>query len=292
MAKKVINTIEIDIVTKGFDTAEKAVKNIDSGQGELYNKAQKVNKAVEKGRAIIKEYGDSMPVAKAKELEKYMRIISEETADMAEMDEIVIFNKKESENLRKIEDAMNSIKARIKEIQKLKVSLPKDMEENRIKELKTQKTVKGADGKSVSMDALRDKDGNAQFNSKADLEMMAKSSDVKVQKAAQAALHQLGITAQKSADKIKLLNEEEAKLNNTLDAKRSAYNDLATVVRKITDEEKVSFETVSKFTEEQVKQVQKVVEETQKQGDAFVKTSKSIDKHNASLGGAVKQLFS
>jgi chromosome segregation ATPase len=292
MAKKHTQTIEIDIVTKGVDTAEKAIAGIDNSHGELYKHAQKVSKAIENIRSITAEYGDNIPITKAKELANYMKIIAEETSEMAELDEIVVFNKKESEHLKKISSEIDSIKSKLKEIKKEKINIPVKMEQERIEDLKSQKTTKGADGKSVSLSPLKNDDGSSKFNSKEDLVNLSKSADPKVAQAAQAALHQLSLTAEKASAKVAVLEQEYNKLNNTLQQKNEEYNNLSTTIRTLTNEEKVAFETTSKFTEEQVKHIKQAIEASQKEGAEFVRTSKSIDQHNTSLGGAVKQLFS
>lgn len=293
MAKNKVQTmIEIDIVTKGIESAEKAISNIDSSQGELYKHAQKVTRAIDKIREITNEYGENIPIAKAKELAKLMRIISEETADMASMDEVVIFNKKELDTLKKLEDSIDAIKTKIKNLKKEKATIPVKMEQERVSELKTQKTAKGADGKSVSLDALKNGDGSSKFETRGDLESLSKSADPKVAKAASAALHQLDITAAAAAEKVAKLDEEYQKLNATLQAKNEEYNNLSTSVKTLTDEEKAAYETVSKFTESQVKNIERATDASQKQGQEFVKTTKIINAQNATLGKAVKSLFS
>jgi hypothetical protein len=208
MAKKHTQTIEIDIVTKGVDTAEKAIAGIDNSHGELYKHAQRVSKAIENIRSITAEYGDNIPITKAKELANYMKIIAEETSEMAELDEIVVFNKKESEHLKKISSEIDSIKSKLKEIKKEKINIPVKMEQERIEDLKSQKTTKGADGKSVSLSPLKNDDGSSKFNSKEDLVNLSKSADPKVAQAAQAALHQLSLTAEKASAKVAVLEQE------------------------------------------------------------------------------------
>lgn len=294
MAKqdKITKIIEIDIVTKGTDLAQKAIDGIDSSQGALYNSAQKIQKRINKIKEITQEYGENIPVAKAKEMSTYMREISEEMAAMADMDEIVIFNKKESDRLQKISDEIQNITNKIKTIQNTKAKISVEMEAERIEDLKKQKTAKGADGKSVSLSSLKNEDGSSKFNSKADLEKLAKDKDEEVAKAAQAALHQLGITAQKAATKIATLTEEENKLQESLRKHNEEYNNLSHITKTLSNEEKTRYETASKYMSEHVKGVEKAVEAAQKEGEEFVKAGKKVDGHNISLGRAVKSLFS
>jgi chromosome segregation ATPase len=292
MAKKHVQTIEIDVVTRGVEAAEKSIAGIDSSHGELYKHAQKVTKAIEKIRNITSMYGDNIPVAKAKELANYMKIISEETSDMADLNEVTIVNKKETENLKKISAEIESIQKRLKEIKKEKINVPIEIEKERLEELKTQKTAKGADGKSVSLSPLKNEDGSSKFETKADLEKLASSDDLKVAQAAQAALHQLGLSAEKASAKIAALNQEHDKLTNSLRQKNEQYNELSTTVRTLTDEEKTSFESVSKFTDELLRKILEATDATQKQGEEFVRTSKAIDGQGVSIGRAVKSLFS
>lgn len=294
MAKqdKITKIIEIDVITKGTDIAQKAIEGIDSSQGALYNSAQKIQKRISKIKEITQEYGENIPVAKAKEMSTYMREISEEMSAMADMDEVVVFNKKEADRLQKISDEIQNIANKIKSIQNTKAKIAVEMETERIEDLKKQKTAKGADGKSVSLSSLKNEDGSSKFNSKADLEKLAKDKDEEVAKAAQAALHQLGITAQKAATKIATLTEEENKLQESLRKHNEEYNSLSHVTKTLSNEEKTRYETASKYMSEHVKGVEKAVEAAQKEGEEFVKAGKKVDGHNVSLGRAVKSLFS
>lgn len=294
MAKqdKITKIIEIDVITKGTDIAQKAIEGIDSSQGALYNSAQKIQKRISKIKEITQEYGENIPVAKAKEMSTYMREISEEMSAMADMDEVVVFNKKEADRLQKISDEIQNISNKIKSIQNTKAKISVEMETERIEDLKKQKTAKGADGKSVSLSSLKKEDGSSKFNSRADLEKLATDKDEEVAKAAQAALHQLGITAQKAAAKIAILEAEEGKLQESLRQCNEEYNSLSHVTKTLSNEEKTRYETASKYMSEHVKGVEKAVEAAQKEGEEFVKAGKKVDGHNVSLGRAVKSLFS
>jgi vacuolar-type H+-ATPase subunit I/STV1 len=166
------------------------------------------------------------------------------------------------------------------------------MEQERINELKTQKTARNSSKQDVSLDPLRHPDGTARFNSKEDLENLSKDSDPKVAKAAAAALHQLSVTADKAKKKIDELDQEYVKLTQQLQEANEKYNDLSSSTRILTEEEKANYDTVSKFAQEQTKSIEQVTEASQKQGEEYVKTSKALDKQQTSLKGAVKQLFS
>ena len=101
MAKtKQKQVIEIDVLTKGLDAAEKGFQSLAGNTGELRKKADVVLKYTKKLRELIDQYGDEIPIKEAKELSQILQKISNISNDITNMDEFSIFSK---EQLKQIE---------------------------------------------------------------------------------------------------------------------------------------------------------------------------------------------
>ena len=160
MAKKHTQTIEFDIITKGMDTAEKSLSGMVDNTGDLGKKARDVLKDIGKARDIMEEYGDEIPIAKAKELYKILQRIATNSEAISEMDTIQIFGPKEQEKLKKINAQISEYNKKIK----AQIDLEKEASkkrDDRIEQLKGQKTATLTDEKggkkSVKLDSIKGK---------------------------------------------------------------------------------------------------------------------------------------
>ena len=160
MAKKQVQVIEIDVITKGLDTAQNSFKTMADSGGELGKKSKEILKDIGKARTIMEEYGDEMPIGKAKELQKILEKISNNADDVSQMESVKVFGDKELEKIKKINSQIDEYNNKIKEQRELQKDLAKKRDD-RIEKLKTQKTANLTqdDGskKSVKLDSIQGK---------------------------------------------------------------------------------------------------------------------------------------
>lgn len=290
MAKKQVQVIEIDVITKGLNTAEGSFEAMSSVGGELGKKSKEILKDIGRARAIMEEYGDEMPIGKAKELQKILEKISGSADDISQMDTVKVFGDKEIEKIKKINAQIDEYNKKIKEQQQLQKDLAAK-KDARIEQLKGQKTANLTqdDGtkKSVKLDSIKDK-----WNTKEDLTKLSTTGSDAEKEAAKAVLEQLA----KAEDQYTAALEESQKkitgYEGSIADLKTAKAEMATTTRDLTDAEKLAGESTAMFAQTQASALGKVIESNQKLGNTAIDTSNKLKKQQASLGGVVKSLFS
>jgi chromosome segregation ATPase len=246
MAKKHTQIIEFDIITKGMDTAEKSLSGMVDNTGDLGKKAKDVLKDIGKARDIMEEYGEEIPISKAKELYKILQRIATNSEAISEMDTIQIFGPKEQEKLKKINAQITEYNKKIKAQIDLEQEAAKKRND-RIEQLKGQKTATLTDDKggkkSVKLDSIKDK-----WKDKGDLEKIrdSKSSSNEEREAAIAVLQQLTKAEEDYAKTVQESQEKQKNYNAKIAELKNEKATLATTTRETTEEEKTAGESVQK----------------------------------------------
>ena len=290
MAKKQVQVIEVDVITKGLNTAENSFKTMTENTGDLGKKSKEILKDIGKARSLMEKYGDEMPIDEARELQKILERIGNNADDISAMDSIKVFGDKEIEKIKKINSQLDEYNKKIKEQEQLQKDLAAKRDE-RIEKLKTQKTANltQSDGtkKSVKLDSIQGK-----WNTKEDLDKLSTTGTAEEQEAAKAVLEQMSKAQEQYT---KALDESVKKVTsykNTISDLKVAKAEIAVTTRELTDAEKFAGESTAMFAQTQASQLGKIIESNQKLGNSAIDTSNKLKKQQASLGGVVKSLFS
>lgn len=293
MAKnKQVQVIEIDVLTKGLDTAEKNFKSLVGNTGELGKRAESVIKQTQKIRDLISEYGDEIPLKEAKELSTMLKKISDYSNRILSMDDISIFNEEELKRVTKINSQLDIFQKKLRDLEKNKPQIELDARskrDSRINELKSQKTATNIDGKSVFLKSIE-----GRWNDKKDLQNIMKKStaDSAEYKAAEAVIYQINKAQIAYNDTLKETEEEITKLENKIKELAIKKSQVSASGILPIDDIKSSAEDVAAWADNMKKSVDKAVESNQKMGNTAISTSKGLDKQASSFGTVVKAVFS
>ena len=116
---KTTQIIEIDVISKGLDNLEKEFNKVNENSGELTKKSNEIKKNIAKMKELIAEYGEEMPISKAKELEKLLKKVATSSEEISEMDDIKIFGDKELEKFKKITSQIDVLNKKLKQQKQL-----------------------------------------------------------------------------------------------------------------------------------------------------------------------------
>ena len=291
MANTRRQVIEIDVISKGLDNLEKEFSKINDNSGDLTKKSNEIKKNIAKMKELIAEYGEEMPISKAKELEKLLKKVAVSSEEISEMDDIKIFGDKELEKFKKITSQIDTLNKKLKQQKQLQEDAA-TKRDSRIEQLKTQSTVTHTDetGKKTKLST----DSVKGWKSKEDLQEIQRNNlpDSKEYKIATALLQQYEAAERQYANTITESEANITKYNEQLANLKAEKASLSTETRQLTDEERVLAETTNKFATEQAKALDQTIDSQQKLGAETVKTNKSIKDQTMSIGKAAKAFFS
>jgi TP901 family phage tail tape measure protein len=290
MAKKQTQIIELEVITKGVETAEKSFKGMVDNTGDLGKKSKEILKELEKVKQITSEYGDEVPIDKARELEKILKKIATVSDEISEMDEVQVFGPKELETLKKINKQLDEYNTKIKKQAEL-VAEAEQRKKDRVEQLKGQKTVVDPNDnkKRVKLDSIQGK-----WKDAGDLTRIKDdpNSSNEQRKAAIAILAQLTKAENDYAATIQAINKQTAEYNTKIAELKGEKAELATTTRQTTDVERLAGESTATWASSLSKSIGAAVKANQELGRSSVDTSEKLKKQEASIGGAVKALFS
>lgn len=292
MAKKITQQIELDIITKGLENTKSAFEKIDKSSGKTYEQAQKVLEAMQTINNIAAAYGDNLPIDKAKELQKELEKIAKISDKLSDLEDITVFSDDELIKIGKIQGKIEELTKSLEKLQKGQEKRVQNSVNDRLEEIKKQKTVRGTDKqgktKNFSMKTLQDDKGELVFKTQEDLIDVSKES-TKRGEAAKAILQQLEIQATKTKAIVK---KEIGAINETIAGLEDNLNNVRGTTYKISQEQSTAYETTSILASKQAENINAATIAAQEEGAAAVKVGKQVEQHNKSVAKAVKQLFS
>lgn len=287
MAKKQVQQIEIDVVAKGLANTQKQFEELAKEQNLMGEKSQKVLKYIEKINSITKEYGENMPISKAKEVAEYFGRIAKNAEEISEMDTVNILSDKDAERLSTINERIKELNRQLNELKKNGSANIQSNFKSRVEELKNQQTARNQDGKSVKLDTIKGK-----WNSYEDLETLSKSSNIKEQQAALAVMYQWDEAAKKLTTDQEALNKQISQLSSKLKDYKDQGKAITSTLKKVSNEQKTAAESAAIFANAQQQAFQETIIVSQEAGSDTVQLTNSLGKQQGSLGGVVKSLFS
>lgn len=291
MAKKITQQIELDIMAKGLNTLKQNFAEMATNTGNLGKEATSIIKYAERIEKIISQYGDSIPIVEAKQMQILFEKIANSSKTIGKMDKFDLVDEASLKKLEKAKEEYASIQSQIKNIQQ---EISKQTRKNsaqsivatRAKELQQQKQA-NLNNKPVSLEPIKGK-----WKTKGDLENLSSSVDPKVAQAAAAALEQLSKAEEKQNAYVAKLSASQKELSDKLKALESSIQQIAPQIRELSIEEQTAAESAELFGDAQSRSLGMVTKATQEAGESTIKFTSSLEKQKNGIGLAVKSLFS
>jgi DNA repair ATPase RecN len=141
-------TIKIDIIANGLDTLENGIKRVGNSYGDISKYTESLQDNINKARTIMKTYGTSMPVDKAKELKKYLENIAKESSALGKKKKIEFFDPNTEKKIKETTKELEKLHRAKEKLDKEPANINADFDK-KVQKLKTQKTTKGQDISSI-----------------------------------------------------------------------------------------------------------------------------------------------
>lgn len=289
MAKKQVQQIEIDVLTKGLENTRKSFEDMANNTGNLGKEASSIINYVDRIFKIINKYGESIPVAEVKQMQVLFEKIADSSSKISQMDKFDLVDGATLKKIEKTKDSIAELNTQIEELKKQKDSLKRNKPEvkQKIKELTGQKTATNSEGKAVNLSPIKDK-----WKNKKDLRNLTTSADPKEVAAAEAALVQLEKAEKKNETVVEALKDQIKSLNIELDSLTKSVEVLEPQMRDLTDTEKNAAESAEIFGEAQSRSLGDATIASQQAGKTTVEFTTKLKEQNTGIGLAVKSLFS